>query len=244
MKFLTVSQLEEQGVKGSVWVLNTASTSAAAAVSVHGFRGNVIVSIPKLNGNGGDPLIIQESWLPFDASSKFPKERLLESSEFRSAINSGLLSLVDPVQAQKILEREGAREEQQRLLASDRHVRQAGTARTISDSNVDMYVPNSQGGKDKDDEDLRVDVYGQDYEEVNVAKAALAGIEDNDGYKPSFLMFVDKIKAENDISALNAIRTRSKFSRKELRFIRDNLKNHPKAVAAVKSFIAASKVAK
>lgn len=237
MKFLTVSELEEQGLKGSVWVLNTAATSD------HELRGNVIVSIPRLNGPGGDPLKIQESWLPFDASSKFPRERLLESSEFRSAINSGLLSIVDAKQAQKILEREGAREERKRLLDSERHVKQAGTARTISDSNVDMYIPNSRGGKDRDDDDqgLKVDVYGEDSEEVNVAKAALAGVEDEDGFKPSFLMFVEKIKGENDIAALNAIRTRSKFTRKELRYIRDELRNHPKATAAVKARIAAFK---
>jgi hypothetical protein len=48
------------------------------------------------------------------------------------------------------------------------------------------------------------------------------------------MMFFDKINNGTDIAALNAVRTRAKFTRKELRHLRDNLRKHPETVRAIK----------
>jgi hypothetical protein len=228
IKSITIADLEKQGMRGSVWVINS------AAASQYALQGEIIINIPKASGTGADPLKIAQTWLPIDAAAKFPRERLLDAAEFRSAVVNGLVTIIAEDTAARILRKEGATEELARLQNKDKHVRQAGAARTIADSNVEISGPDGKTG-DRDDEDNKVEMYGDD--EDNLGKQTLAGVEDNDGFKPSFLMFVDKLQTENDISALNAIRSRAKFTRKELRHLRDTLRKHPKTVRALKARI-------
>jgi hypothetical protein len=232
IKSISISDLEAQGPRGSVWVLNSAATSQYALV------GEIVINIPKTNGAGADPLKIPQTWLPVDAAARFPRERLLDAAEFRSAVVNGLVTIVDEETAAKILRKDGATDELKRLRATDQHVRQAGAARTIADSNVE--ISRADGVKDDEDEGDKVEIYGSNDEDDNLARKAKNGVELNDGHKPSFLMFVDKLKTESDIGALNAIRSRAKFTRKEMRFMRDNLTRgeFPKTIKALKSRIA------
>lgn len=234
IKSITIADLESQGLRGSVWVLNSAATSQYQLI------GEIVINVPKTNGNGADPLKIPHTWLPIDAAARFPRERLLDCAEFRSAVVNGLVTIVSEETATQLLRKDGAKDELKRLQKTDQHVRQAGAARTIADSNVE--ISRADGVKDDDDEGDKVEMYGDD-DDDNVAKQAKAGVEDNDGFKPSFLMFVDKIQTENDIGALNAIRSRAKFTRKEMRHMRDTLNRNdfPKTVKALKARIAAFK---
>jgi hypothetical protein len=233
IKTLTIADLEEQGPRGPVWILNSVATSKLDTSA------EIVMAIPGLHGRDADALVIKETWLPQDAAAMFGRERLLQSSQFRTAVASGVLTIITPEAAKEIQARPGAREEQARLDDTERHVRKAGAARTIAQSNVDMYIADEHGRPVKDDDDddsndLKVDMYGPD-EVDNVAKLAKAGVEEtDDGFKPSFIMFVDKIRNGTDMAALNAIRTRGKFSRKELRHLRDNLHKHPETVRAIK----------
>ena len=168
-----------------------------------------------------------------DLTTLYPKHRIIESTDFRAALRNGLLTLIDDATANKYLRQEGAAEEQRKLLAEARKRRDAGAARTINQS-TNLEVRNLDTNKVGDEENP-VDVYGGS-EEVSVAKAALAGLENNEeGLSPSFVMFAEKVTSEPDIQALNAIKTRAKFSRRELKYLRDTLNNHPKTVAAVKT---------
>lgn len=236
IKSITIADLEAQGPRGPVWVLNSAATSQYALV------GEIVINIPKTNGAGADPLKIPQTWLPVDAAARFPRERLLDAAEFRSAVVNGLVTIVDEETAARILRKDGATDELGRLRATDQHVRQAGAARTIADSNVE--ISRADGVKDDEDEGDKVEIYGSN-DDDNLARKAKNGVELNDGHKPSFLMFVDKLKTESDIGALNAIRSRAKFTRKEMRFMRDNLSrsDFPKTVKALKSRIAEFKAA-
>lgn len=234
IKSITIADLEKQGMRGSVWVINS------AAGSQYGLIGEIIINIPKTSGGQPDTLRVPQTWLPIDAAARVPRERLLDAAEFRSAVVNGLITIISEETAAQLLRKDGAREEQQRLVKKDQHVRKQGAARTIADSNVE--ISRADGVKDDDEEENKVDIYG---DEDNLAKQTLAGVEDNDGFKPSFLMFVDKVQTETDIGALNAIRSRAKFTRKEMRHMRDTLNRseYPKTVKALKARIAEFKKA-
>lgn len=241
IKRLTLADLERSGPKGSVWLLNSIPSSEIRGTDGETLRGDIIISIPKTNGDGGDPLIIKQTWLPMDASEHFPKARLLDSAEFRGAVRKGLIVLIEQDAAETILGQDGAKEERQRLLSVAKHVKQAGASRKISDSNVDMYVPDSQGRRPVEDDDNgnpAVDVFGP--EDDNLARVTAGGLDlDEDGFKPSFKMFADGLPSHDDTAALNEVRTHGKFTKKELRYLRDKVKTKPKTYAHVKERLAA-----
>jgi hypothetical protein len=54
-------------------------------------------------------------------------------------------------------------------------------------------------------------------------------------------MFAERLVGESDISALNSIRSRGRFSKKELLHLKRVLVNHPKSVAKIQERIAAIK---
>ena len=226
MKTLSITQLEDAGPRGSVWVRNTGSQS------VYEITGDILLSIPGNAGQQTQALKVPSTWLPIDLTTLFPKHRILESTDFRAAVKNGLLTIVDDNTATRILREDGAREEQKRIVAVARARREAGAARTIADSNVE--ITRADGVKD---EENPLEIYGND--DVNLAKAALQGLDtDENGLTASFVMFAEKVGTEDDVRALNAIRTRSRFSRRELKYLRDTLKKHPKTVAKIKSRLA------
>lgn len=238
IKILSIVEIENSGDRGSVWVLNSAPSSEIAEIYDQELRGDVIIPIPKMQGTGVDHFIVHQTWLPIDASEQFSKERLLRSSEFRNAVRKGLITIISDESAQTILGKDGARKEKARLLAQARHVHQAGASRKISESNVDIYVPDSSGRKPTDDED-DTPTKSSNLDASHIAELARSGIEaDDDGLLPSFKIFAERLTTENDLEALNAIRSRGSFKRKELRYLKDLLSDKPKTYAALKKRIA------
>jgi len=247
-RFLTLTDIENSGDRGSVWVLNNAHASDVTSHDGSPLQSaKILISVPNVNGPGGSPLVIDQTWLPLDAASFFQKNRLLASSDFRKAVSTNLLRLISDEYAAELLEQEGAEEERQRLIHKRRHVAQAGASRKISKELVEVFIPDSNGRpeKENENEDEDVQVYGPDsYEEENTAAiiAASANSVDEDGLRPSFKMFAEKLVSESDITTLNAIRSRAKFTRKEIRYLIDTIKNKPKTLAALKERV--SKVKK
>lgn len=232
MKHLSIADIEDPSYPSrSLWVLNSGPSS------VYELEGTILLSIPGTSGQQqAQALKIPATWLPIDLTMNFPKHRILESTDFRAAVKNELLTLIDDSTAKRILGQDGAKEEQKRLIAEARRIREAGAARKISESNV--TITRADGVKD-DEEENPVEIYGKDDQDVNVARAALKGLDvDENGLTPKFVMFAEKVKTETDIRALNALKTRSRFSRRELKYLRDNLKAHPKTVAAVKTKLA------
>lgn len=223
IKTLPISHFENQGPKNlqPIWGINTADQSLLSVV------GEVLLAIPKRNGTGQpDPLHIPQTWLPQELTKDIPRQRLLNSSEFRKAVNSKLIGLIDTETAERMLRQSGAREEQERLDAQAKHVRKAGAARTIADSNA--TIARADGVKDDDDEDdsgrNKTVVIDHD-DEQSVAEAALNGVEDIEpGISPSFKMWVDKLNAaKKDLAAKNEIKGRRSFKREELGYLSRNL---------------------
>ena len=52
---------------------------------------------------------------------------------------------------------------------------------------------------------------------------------------PGFTMFAERLRDMDDVNALNAIRSRRRFSRKELQHLKSNLPDKPKTQAAIKA---------
>jgi hypothetical protein len=223
IKELTISQLEETE-KGSIWILNSAARSQFE------LEGEILINIPNAQGKP-DMMKIPQSWLPYEATAKFPKKRILESVEFRSAVMNGLISLISEEDAMRMSREDGAVAERQRIKAVEAHIKAAGAPRKISDANVDIVNPNElQRGNG-----VPVKVHG-DFEAQDAVHQIKAGVQANaDGLKPNFVAFFDKIKTMDDVSALNALKNKGRFARRELRWMRDHLTHHPKTVKAIKS---------
>jgi hypothetical protein len=76
------------------------------------------------------------------------------------------------------------------------------------------------------------------FAEENLAKAAKRGIEnDEDGLQPSFKMQAERWVEESDMSVLNAMRARGKFTPGELRFLKSILKKdvHAQTIARIEA---------
>jgi len=221
MKTLTISDLERQGPKSTdpIWILNTAPDSLLET------QGEVFLSIPKLNAQGNDPLRVPQTWIPIEVTRAIPRRQLLASTEFRSAINSQLITPISAETAQKMLRQSGATEEIQRLDQLARHIRRAGAARTISDSQTE--IRRADGVKDDDDQDRpetkKVAISSFD-DSTSVAQRAAAGVENvAEGITPAFNIWLERLNEGTDVEASNAIKSRRKFSTAELRYLSANL---------------------
>lgn len=233
MKTVSIAELEKRGPKSTepIWALNTAAESEIEQPA------EVLLTIPKRNGSGNDPLHIPQTWLPQELTKFIPRAQLLTSTEFRQAVNSKLITLIPEVEAKRIMGQEGSEDETQRLDALRRHIRKAGSARSISDSTAE--ITRIGGGRDDDDGDtntVKTITIGGDDEDDNVAKKALAGVENNfKGITPAFEMWVNKLNTGTDMAALNAIKARRKFTRDEMQYLGNKLgKTLVKALAMVK----------
>ena len=218
-RVLSISDLEKEGPKDPIWCLNTSANSEA------GQAGEIHVGIPKQNGTKIDPLFIPKTWLPQELTLQIPKAQLIDSSEFRQAINKGLITLIDASSAQVILRQEGAAEEKKRLDDLRRHIRQAGAAKTIASSGSEITM-----------------ISGGEEEKVKPLGAGGEATSDDDsGLTPGFAMFAERLRDMDDVNALNAIRSRRKFSGKELRYLKSNLPDKPKTVKAITAQLTAAK---
>ena len=173
-----------------------------AASSEIGQPGEVHVGIPKVNGGTKiDDLYLPQTWLPCCLTDQIPRHQLLSSSEFRNAVNTKLIILITAAYAENIQKQEGAAEEQERLTQMRRAVREATGSRTIQQSGADVIDPSEQNK-----------VEASNKKELS----------------SSFVMFINSLEAKSDLEAMNAIRSRARFSRRELSHAINSLNNKPK----------------
>ena len=127
----------------------------------------------------------------------------------------------------------GARMERERIAAAQNHVRVAGAARSISDSNT--KITRSDGGSDSDDDEQGA----KDYENLSVAQKAQAGVENVEaGITPSFEMWAARLATDTDQGVINTMRSKGRFSRLELKYLQKTLTAHPKALLRIKKTLA------
>lgn len=102
----TTLEILEQNEKGPVYVINNTEDK---------LEGNVVVNVPKRNGNGYDLIRIPKTFIPIDLTMQAARDQLLSASEFRKTVAKGLIRLVTPEYAALLLRSEDAKQEQQRL---------------------------------------------------------------------------------------------------------------------------------
>jgi hypothetical protein len=226
--------VEDLGERGSVWVMNTTSSSFLKKGA------EVVLGIPNKNGPGGQALVIQQTWLPQDLCEIYPKDRILQSTDFRSSVREGLIAIISEADAIRLMDSKGVREERDRLRRLKEHVSNASAARTINQKQVE--ITRVDGVTDDDDDEPQsghdgVEVYNDRQIQAKLANGEVD--KDDNGMDSGFMIFYERLLEKSDIPALNDIKTRGRFSRKELRFMRDNLPRaeFPDTVSALKARI-------
>lgn len=117
---LTIDDILKQSDTDPIWCINNTTQAMNARA------GDLALVVPKLHGNGTpDKVSIPLTWLPFNLIRQVPRDQLVQSTEFRAAINSGLLIIVTPDYAEYLSHREGAAEERDRLQQNKDRVRNA-----------------------------------------------------------------------------------------------------------------------
>jgi len=205
---ITIASLEEGDHTKAIWALNGSANSAARQA------GEVHIGIPKRNGTKVDDLFLPMTWLPIRITDQIPRAQLLESSEFRNAVNNGLLTLISDEKARAIMSEDGAADERERLSERAKQIRDATAARTIKDSGAEVVSVQELADASRN----------QDQAEERDPNALDAG----------FVMFVNAVKDLPDVDALNRIRGRQNFTRPEIQHMVKELKGKEKVVAFLK----------
>lgn len=203
-KYLSLHELQEQSESSPVWVLNTSAASIQQAA-------DVMLSIPNPNGNGTNLVVIPKTWLPVDVTKDIPRRFLVDSFEFRQALQKGHITLVTEKYAGKLLKDPDAKSETDRLINEKRQV-QIATSRSLTEeqkaasSSVEAAV-----------------TMGDEF--VSVAELAKQGVEEfAPGIPMQFKIWTDHLNnIKDDTKVVNEIRARRSFKRRELRFLKANL---------------------
>lgn len=232
IKTLSLSHFDAEGMKNNkpIWGLNSVADSDLQTT------GEVHLSIKQVNGNGNpDPLFLPVTWLPKELTATITRRRLLESSDFRRAVQNKLITLISTKDAMRMMEQPGARAEQKRLDAEKSHVNTVGAARTISKKLVSV-TQTANNGADEDEEETGLNktrVYDFDDSEddertidSSKMKVAAAVDEFSPGISQSFKMWADRLNADNDDAKTRTLlKSRQRYTLRELRFLARTLKS-------------------
>ncbi len=108
---LTITDLGRKEYKSQgIWVRNTTKGKK---------RGLVLMRV--FEGNSGEysTIIVPETFLPIDLVTKATRKQILQSTDFRGALQKGLLTLMTEEDALEALDRPGVTEELERLQRDD-----------------------------------------------------------------------------------------------------------------------------
>lgn len=208
MNYLSISDVEKQPQHTAIWAVNTAPDSILEQT------GEILLTIQKLNGSGNDPLRIPQTWLPQDLTAQVPRKQLLSSAEFRRAVQSQLIGLITEDNARKLLSQDGAKEENQKLLARKRLIKDVSAARAVT-GEVTLISGESGDNDDSERHSLAEDVIIAGEEKDEVAP----------GVSSNFSMWTDRLLGLSDIEAKNTLRSRKKFTTLELSYLSTKLRN-------------------
>ena len=205
MKPFSIVDLEKSK-SSSVFVLNKTSGHE---------KGNVIISVSKKSGQGIDVVLIPSTFIPVNLTEQVSKTQLLDSSDFRSALSSRRLVLIDSDEAFKMLDTKVAQKELDKLY-KDKEMFRNNVAdlntihNEIEDTTGGMreMLSNLDGGTVDGDEVLKV---------RPVILQLLADLED----------------LGDEDSALSTLRNVENVTRSEYRYV---YKNIPKKFKSIISY--------
>jgi hypothetical protein len=218
-RYTTIAELEKQP-RGQVYVLN--STRGA-------IKGQLLINIPKQNGNGSTLIRIPDTFIPLDLTSQVTRRDLLESSEFRNTVTKGLLKLLNPVYAEALLETRDAKAELKRIQNEMERARAALQNATLSDA------------VDREEEE---EIDEEDEVDLSTLKSAKAAKEGSTRDLNTPLTVSAKIKhivsssvaddlSQEDIIA--KIRKHGVLDKDELIYLAGQFKNQPRVIKHLRS---------
>jgi hypothetical protein len=212
-KYTTLADLEKND-KGSVYVLNSTEGT---------LEGNIVISIPKMNGNGQDLIRVPKTFIPIDVSQQASRQQLISSSEFRKTVGKGLIKLVTPEYAELLLAEPEAKEEQKRLVAEANKARSilkgAGVVEETKEEDEDEYIEVSQAKKE-------------------AKKAVQKKVAVKPSPKVEELVATAKLDNMNGTAVVAKLKNVRKMTRTDLKFLADSFPNSPRVIKYLKERLA------
>ena len=196
-KYTSIRELELSKDPG-VFILNTTPRAA---------RADVLFSMQRQSG-GEDIVKVIKTFIPQDLTTQIPKDQLLRSAQFRACVAKGLIKLLTPEYAEKLLSTEDAQEEQSRIFAlqSAANTILAASAATAVNSEEEDDAPTSPTSR-------RRKVNQKAAEEANAEKE----VQRPQG-EDAFDLLLNSLTTEtNPTLVLNRLRNEGSMTVKELK---------------------------
>lgn len=204
--------------KGPIWVRNTASEIVSPG-------GDIYISV-SISGTAR-VVTVPSTWVPINITNQVPRKALTESPYFMEALTKGLVRAISETEAAKILARDGAQEEIERLAERARSVKEAVTVKTL---NKNVTVVNSN--IDEEDEAVATAAASKLKKGVSVVKLNDPDEEDEEeeDVSASFKGWTMKLNSMTPKECGAAIKLRGAISHDEAVFLVSKLKH--KTIAA------------
>jgi hypothetical protein len=214
-KYTTIEALEAKNT-GPVYVLNATSGE---------LKGNLLITIQKLTGNGSDLVRVPQTFVPIDLAMQVSKRQLLASSEFRQTINKGMLKLPSPEYAKMLLESETGKEEWRRIQNEMNAAKQLVENAVVQEPSDDDYIdiPKEEVRKPSK---AKAAVAKASSKEADMKVKALAGNAKNDGWTQ--IRIVGALQSYGDLSRADVSYLAKQFkdSAKVIRFLKTYAKEN------------------
>lgn len=218
MANLTLQQLIDEE-KGPIWVRNRSSQVVSPG-------GDVFISV---SIQGAQRVVnVPYTWIPINLTAQVPRKALLESPYFMESLTKGLVEAIPESSATKILAKEGAQEEIQRLAERARAIKEAVQSRGIG-KNTTVINAN----RDEEEEDALSPAVAK-LKKVSVVR--LDGDDDDEAVEEvsaGFKAWVTKVNGMEIKDAKGAVRQRGSISYEEAVYLASKVKH--KSIAAMVS---------
>lgn len=225
-QFLDFTELEAQDEKAPIWALNNAHATHV------GSPGDVVVGVPKINGSKVDSLHLPQTWLPCLLTAQISRTQLIAASEFRNAVLSGLIKPITVEYAELLNGQDGAAEERDRLEEQKRNIRTVTAARGINADLVDVQIVGDVTSNPG------ATVHGEGGKPPETAEQAQEEVEAS-----LFDTFVERIREEDDVAAMNRIRSRGSLKGSQIKQLLAVCASKPKTTKLLKEALASRKAA-
>ena len=223
-RYQTIADVEKSD-RGPVYVLNNLKGR---------HKGQLLLSIPKRNGNGSTLVRVPDTFVPIDLTAQVPRTDLLESSEFRSSASEMKrhIRILNPEYAEALLATSDARAEQTRIMNEAEAARAAVQSATLGED------ANATVDDEADDLDDEVDL-----SKIKSAKEQRATVKEkveskelkNVSAKLKGLVSRSIEDDQDNTTITNAIRRVGVESKDELLFLANAFKDKKPVIAYLRT---------
>ena len=228
MSTIDVSDIMSGQFTGRLWILNRVDSVVQGGGDAH---------VTIMHGGNPADLHIPRTWIPIEATARFPLSSISTSISFIDAVSKGLIQCITQEEASAILKQPGAREELARLQDYMRSQRTAVTTNrkfgsnvSVSGSSADMADAEEGTKKNASSRvsirtaptDIRSSVNVSDF--LNPDNAQELEADEDVRVTPQFIAWVQKVNASaSSAVASNELRRRSSMSTDELSYLAENI---------------------